>query len=499
MCHDLHVVPASDEHRRSLVDHAEHVRRRTRADRAATVARRSTRRVRGVDGRLGGDRRRRRRRWPRAHLTTLPLPAAGSRLRWRLLRLAPGRIGASSTPAVDGDLWLQPVPAGAVRRLTRHGPDAHASSAGGRARRQASSSYVVDQAEVWRCWLDRRRVRRATRRRFGRLLLRSRHRDVDGTTWCGRRGTFPTCRGTRRASSAITFDGERASTSSRGARCDAADPRSCRTASGICVRDDTGWLNVWLGDRPLVDEPFEHAGPTWGMGQRSFAVSPDGDADRVHAQRARLRPAVRRRRRAPATSTEVARGVHGQLSWHGDRLAALRSGARTPTQVCRTTTPTVGAARARRRPGDGWDVVDLPEPELVEVEHDGVTLHARLYLAGDAAALLCWLHGGPTDQWQVDVHAAHRVLVVAGVERARARPPRARPVTAARTSRRCAAGGAGSTSTTRRRSWPRSHAVGGARRRAPSMIGRFVGRVHRARRARPASRPGRGRRRARIR
>lgn len=30
---------------------------------------------------------------------------------------------------------------------------------------------------------------------------------------------------------------------------------------------------------------------------------------------------------------EVGRGVHGQLSWAGNRLAAIRTGAVTPTQV----------------------------------------------------------------------------------------------------------------------------------------------------------------------
>ena len=43
-----------------------------------------------------------------------------------------------------------------------------------------------------------------------------------------------------------------------------------------------------VGGRPIVAEPFEHAGPTWGMGQRSFAASPDGVARRVQPQRARF-------------------------------------------------------------------------------------------------------------------------------------------------------------------------------------------------------------------
>src|SRR5437763_4999935 len=48
------------------------------------------------------------------------------------------------------------------------------------------------------------------------------------------------------------------------------------------VCDETGWINVWVADpdgknaRPVLDEPFEHAEPTWGAGQRSWAWAPDG-------------------------------------------------------------------------------------------------------------------------------------------------------------------------------------------------------------------------------
>jgi dipeptidyl aminopeptidase/acylaminoacyl peptidase len=52
-------------------------------------------------------------------------------------------------------------------------------------------------------------------------------------------------------------------------------------------------------------------------------------------------------------------------------------------------------------PVTAWDVVDLPEPEPIEVVHDGATLHARRYVAGRGRTL-CWIHGGPTDQWRVE-------------------------------------------------------------------------------------------------
>ena len=176
--------------------------------------------------------------------------------------------------------------------------------------------------------------------------------------------------------------------------------RNMPDGSGICVRDDTGWLNLWHDDEPLVDEPFEHAGPTWGMGQRSFAVAPDGE-----------RVAFTRNERgfgrlcvvevATGSVREIGRGVHGQVGWVGDHVVALRSGARTPTQVVAYDTRDWGRTVLAVGPVTAWDAADLPEPELVEVEHDGTVLHARRYVAGNGRTL-CWVHGGPTDQWQVE-------------------------------------------------------------------------------------------------
>jgi len=50
------------------------------------------------------------------------------------------------------------------------------------------------------------------------------------------------------------------------------------------LSDERGWLNVWVADadganaRPLVEEEHEHGDPSWGLGQRSFAWSPDSAA-----------------------------------------------------------------------------------------------------------------------------------------------------------------------------------------------------------------------------
>ncbi|MDP9464398.1 MAG: prolyl oligopeptidase family serine peptidase, partial [Actinomycetota bacterium] len=172
--------------------------------------------------------------------------------------------------------------------------------------------------------------------------------------------------------------------------------------TAVCLRADTGWLNVWLDDSPLIDEPFEHGGPTWGMGQRSFVASPDGRRiafTRNESGFGRLCVVEV----GNGTIHEVARGVHGQLSWQGGRLAALRSGARTPTQVIVYDDATWERSVVAVGPLSGWEDLPLAEPDLVEIAAaDGCTLHARLYRADTVTGrMLCWLHGGPTDQWQV--------------------------------------------------------------------------------------------------
>jgi dipeptidyl aminopeptidase/acylaminoacyl peptidase len=182
----------------------------------------------------------------------------------------------------------------------------------------------------------------------------------------------------------------------------AQQPRFMPDGRGVCVRDDSGWLNVWAGDSPLVDEPFEHAGPSWGPGQRSFAVSPDG-----------AQVAFTRNERgfgrlcvvdvATGAVHEVARCVHGQLSWRGERLAGLRSGAVTPTQIVAYDTATWTRTHTIRADERKWLPDELAEPEAhTFTARDSATLHARVYPAADPdGRLICWLHGGPTDQWPV--------------------------------------------------------------------------------------------------
>ncbi len=174
------------------------------------------------------------------------------------------------------------------------------------------------------------------------------------------------------------------------------------TPGGVttCVHDGTGWLNVYVGERPVLPEPTEQAGPTWGPGQRTYAVAPDGRS--VALSRNELgfgRLTIVDLENGGAT--DVGRGVHGQLGWTGESIVALRSGACTPTQIVRYDVRSGQRTVLAVGPAAGWDELELPEPELVAVEHDGAVLHARRYLR-DTGRLLVWVHGGPTDQWPVD-------------------------------------------------------------------------------------------------
>ena len=299
--------------------------------------------------------------------------------------------------AVDGDLWAQPLRGGGVRRLTTHGPD-RAAAAPAVTADGSRVLYVVDEAEVWVAMLRDGSTVRLDDGSADFVFDPCATPDGAGASW--QAWNVPD----------MPWDSSRVQRATFGTsgvvdECGAASIQQLRyqpKGLDVCLRDDSGFLNVWLGGAPLVDEPFEHGGPSWGMGQRSFAVSPD--SQRVAFTRneggfGRL-CVVDVDSRAVH---EVARGVHGQLSWQGNRLAALRSGARTPTQVVVYEDETWERAVVAVGPLSGWEDAGLAEPDLVEVAAgDGATLHARLYRADTPTArLLCWLHGGPTDQWQV--------------------------------------------------------------------------------------------------
>lgn len=214
-------------------------------------------------------------------------------------------------------------------------------------------------------------------------------------------------------------------------------PRILHDGRISSVRDDHGWLNLWVEEQVLVSEPCEHAGPTWGPGLSSYAWSPDESTvafTRNELGFARLCVMSL----DTAEITEIARGVHGHLHWRGEHLVAVRSGARTPTQVVSYRLGTgasaqSGAGTTRRvhqvGPVTAWDGITLFEPELFDTSlpmseasvagNHSQKLHARLYRAAGlerCEAVVVWVHGGPTDQWQVTFMPRVAWLVSRGLD-----------------------------------------------------------------------------------
>lgn len=336
---------------------------------------------------------------PERILTTEPAPAPGRGLGGGCFAWLPDG-SAIVYAGRDGDLWLQPVPGGPARRLTDVGE-------GRRCEAPAIPVYgnrvaaVVDQAEVWEWSLADGTAERLDDGSADFVFDPSPMPARFDAGWIWQAWNVPDMPwdASRAAFAVRTANGEW----NRGQYVPAASIQQLRhhpDGRGLSVRDDTGWLNVWLGDEPLVDERHEHAGPTWGAGQRSYALSPDATAlafTRNEGGFGRLCVVDIHTR----VVQEIARGVHGQLTWVGDRLVALRSGARTPTQIVAYDATSWQRTVLAIGPVGGWEQVDLPEPELVEVDRDGVMLHARRFVAGRGRTI-CWVHGGPTDQWQVE-------------------------------------------------------------------------------------------------
>lgn len=177
------------------------------------------------------------------------------------------------------------------------------------------------------------------------------------------------------------------------------------------LSDERGWLNVWVvpadrsgPPRPIVDEPWEHGNPAWGPGQRSYAWSPDSRSVAYTRNESGFGRLCRAELDGGAVH-ELAKGVHGGLSWVGPVLAALRSGARTPDQIVTVELSSGNRSALARGPVGGFEAASLTEPEVVEWRAgDGATVHGRLYRPLIPAAglakppLLVSIHGGPTGQ-----------------------------------------------------------------------------------------------------
>ena len=169
-----------------------------------------------------------------------------------------------------------------------------------------------------------------------------------------------------------------------------------------CVSDRGGWLNVsritgMVHGRiaPMINETFEHADPTWGMGQRSWATH---GSNLYFTRNESGYGRLLHRNVETGEDTELGKGIHESLCVGDGFVAAIRSGAKTPSQIVRYS----GDQHARTiidTIGDFSQFAEaLVEPEVLEV----AGLVVRRYSAPmPNGRHLVFVHGGPTDQWQV--------------------------------------------------------------------------------------------------
>ncbi len=182
------------------------------------------------------------------------------------------------------------------------------------------------------------------------------------------------------------------------------------------IDDANGWWNVVVhhrdGTTTRIADDHEHAGPVWGPGQRTWCPSPDG-RHVVIARNDDGFGSLWVRSVDGGDAVQVARGVHGCVSWEGDLVAAVRSGARTPQQlvayrITDISSPvrTIVCTPADRRWTTDHDA-DLTEPSVHRaVAADGVAVPYRLHEPTNPhGGLIVWVHGGPIDQWQVTFRA----------------------------------------------------------------------------------------------
>jgi dipeptidyl aminopeptidase/acylaminoacyl peptidase len=181
------------------------------------------------------------------------------------------------------------------------------------------------------------------------------------------------------------------------------------------VSDANGFWNVWVANadgseaRVVLQEEHDHASPTWGPGQRSFAWSPDGNELAVCRNEDGFGRLIVVGLEGGKVR-ELSKGWHHSLDWGPGGIVCVRSGAKTPPTV--TVIDPDGGPRVRLARGAPAGIERATvEPEPVTWRNGNATVHGLLYRPAASALgpgtlppLLVLVHGGPTDQatagWQ---------------------------------------------------------------------------------------------------
>jgi dipeptidyl aminopeptidase/acylaminoacyl peptidase len=196
-----------------------------------------------------------------------------------------------------------------------------------------------------------------------------------------------------------------------------------KTLGFLC--DVNGVLNLAIAqqdDIAVIDDDCEHGGPTWGHGSRTWCFNSDGSMVAYTRNESGYGSLWVRGVGTSGAPLRVAQAVHGCVSWEGNTLAAIRTGARTAPEVvaynmtslllpqAMAPTKKVIAFSGDPRWRDDDFRNELVEPEVVTIPANGddPEIIVRLYVPSSPnGVLLSWAHGGPTDQWQVSFMSRH--------------------------------------------------------------------------------------------
>jgi dipeptidyl aminopeptidase/acylaminoacyl peptidase len=176
--------------------------------------------------------------------------------------------------------------------------------------------------------------------------------------------------------------------------------------------------SLWVDGAPVLDEPHEHAEPTWSPGQRSFAWSPDGSEItwcRNENGFGRLVVGAVGRKSA----RELSKGWHRGLDWGVGGIVSVRSGAVTPPQVVILAANGSARRAVARGPVGGFERTPLVEPRAVSWKSSGAAVHGLLWRPKEprprgSRRLLVMVHGGPTGQALADWNARVQYFVQRG-------------------------------------------------------------------------------------
>ncbi len=165
---------------------------------------------------------------------------------------------------------------------------------------------------------------------------------------------------------------------------------------------------LWVDDAPVLEERFEHAEPSWGASQRSYAWSPASDElawCRNEDGFGRLVIGAPDRKSA----RELSKGWHRGIDWGADGIVCVRSGAVTPPEIVALAPNGSARRQIARGAVGGFERTGLVEPRAVSWKSSSATVHGLLWRPESPRStpppLLVWVHGGPTSQALADWNA----------------------------------------------------------------------------------------------